>query len=137
MTRITVRPASVADTQTVHHLIKHNPHTPYFDGMNMQNASNYWLLAEKGKETLGCIMIAFAIPYAFMDFLCLREDLSDMDRGRCVSYLTHKADQMLGASGASFIVSAIPHSLKTYRRVAKRRGYRTASSGALVYKRVA
>lgn len=103
----------------------------------MTGAENYWLLAERGSEPVGCILIAFGKPYAFMDFLCMPEALSDIDRGRVVSKLTTEADNILTAAGASFIVGAVPHSLKAYRRVAKRRGYRTAASGALIFKRVA
>ena len=135
--RITVRPAQMTDLAVIEHMVRHSPHTPFFEGMDMVGAENYWLLAEKGDDVLGCILIAFGKPYAFMDFLCMVEDLSDVDRGRVVSRLTTEADAILASSGASFIVSAIPHELRTYRRVAKRRGYRTAASGALVYKRVA
>ncbi len=137
MAKITVRNATSEDVPVIERLIKHSPHTPFFDGMDMSGAENYWLLAEKDGDVLGSLLIVFAKPYAFIDFLCLLEGLSDIDRGRAVSYLTKAADLALSAAGASFIVGAIPHELKTYRRVAKRRGYRTAASGALMYKRVA
>ena len=137
MNKIAVRACGISDLSRLEALIEQSEHAPYFEGMDMIGAENYWLLAEREDDVLGCMLIAFGKPYAFIDFLCLTDGLSDIDRGRAVSMLTAEADAILTSSGASFIISAIPHELKTCRRVAKRRGYRTTASGALVAKRVA
>ncbi len=134
---ITVRSAKHADLLVLERLIKDSPYAPYFEGMDMEGAENYWLLAERGDDPLGALLIIFGKPYAFMDFLCLQEGLKDFDRGRTVSRLANEAEKILTAAGASFLVSAISHEQKTFRRVAKRRHYITAASGALVCKRVA
>lgn len=137
MARITTRAATPDDIGEIEGLIAGSPHAPYAEGMDMTGAENYWLLAVKGEDVFGGILLALGRPYGFMDFLCVKESVSDVDRGRTVSALVNDGAEIIRQSGASFVVSAIPHSLKSYRRVAKRRGYRTAASGALVYRRVA
>jgi hypothetical protein len=96
----------------------------------------HWLVAEIAGEIVGTINMRISMPISSVEMLVMDPKLTRRERGEVASMLTDSAMAICGAAGAEAVSSMIPDDMKSYLKVAKRRGYIVGNQGSIVFGRI-
>ncbi len=96
----------------------------------------HWWVAEIAGEIVGTINMRISMPISSVEMLAMDPKLTRRERGEVASMLTDAAMATCGAAGAEAVSSMIPDDMKSYLKVAKRRGYIVGNQGSIVFGRI-
>lgn len=96
----------------------------------------YWLLAEQDGDFIGCIQTLLSKPVGRLEFLAVRPGLSHQLHALTVSALLLGGMATLKAHGVTLVAGTVPHDLKSYKRILKKRGGVVIGTGAVILKRL-
>ena len=96
----------------------------------------HWLIATVNDEVIGCLNIAPSKPFGYMNFLCVKQDVSKSIRAVAVKKLLLTAAAQLRDLGSDWAVSFVENKLKSYRNVLKNNGCLLGPQGSAVIKRL-
>jgi hypothetical protein len=133
---ITVRIATDQDGPDIARLAKLSSFE--FEGMEIDwsDIFPHWILAEHEGRAVGAVQVCPGRPVGRMDLLFLDPQLRNAQRGIATKFLTMAGQEVCRRAGAQIVMSVIAHDMPGFKKVAKKRGWRTINSGVLMVKRV-
>lgn len=96
----------------------------------------HWLVAEIAGEIVGTINMRISMPISSVEMLAMDPKLRRRERVEVTSMLIDTARTICAASGSEAVSSMIPDDMKSYLRLAERRGYVVGNHGAIVLGRI-
>lgn len=116
------------------------------DGIDWSEVAPYWLVAETESGVwgagpgeamiVGALQLCLAKPFGRLEMLYLDGALTQRQRARVGKALVGGGLLALKVFGAQFALAQVPHTLPEYKRLLKRRGAVTLSSGNMMAKRL-
>ena len=82
----------------------------------------YWLLAECDGEPVGVVQVLAGKPVGRVEFLCVRDDVHEVTRGRAMKALFNTTTTVLAKYGSSVASAMVAFESKSVKRWMKRRG---------------
>lgn len=96
----------------------------------------FWVVAEVFGVMVGAVQVLPGKPVGRIEILCIEPEIQGMERALVVRTLTDFGQLVLRESGSQAAAGIIPFKMKSYKRVAKRRGWLVLVSGNLMFRRV-
>jgi hypothetical protein len=133
---VTVRLAKNEDGEKIAELARKGGF--YFDDWDIDwsDIFPYWLVAEYKGEVVGCIQVLPGKPVGRLEMLGISPSVSRRLRSLAVRHLTSTGQLVIGMYGGQAASGMIPFELKSYKKVAQRRGWVVLSTGDLMLRRV-
>ena len=119
MKKFTARLAENTDGDRVQELVDTNG-TGY-PGVQWDNIKPWWAVVLDGEEIIGCAQVVASKPIGHVEFLNLDDSLSQMQRAYAFKVLISFATLMLHGSNVYIARSSIPHGMKQWKKVVKKR----------------
>jgi hypothetical protein len=107
------------------------------DDLNWHNIYPHWLVAEMEGSIVGALEVLVGRPIGRAEFLCVSQELNQIEKARISQMLLINAMATLKLSGAETMMCIIPFSNKQLKRMVKNRGGTVCASGNMLTKRIA
>jgi hypothetical protein len=104
------------------------------EGIDFSHVHPYWLVAEIEGKIVGALQLCTGLPIGWLEMLFLDPKLSKPDRIRTFKALVERGLFALEAFGSQVAMWSVPHELGTYKKILKKRGAITLTSGSLMAK---
>jgi len=136
-TKIEIRPAHDNECGIIKGLVTSEVNE-YFEDMNWDGISNWWLVAENEGEILACIQILIGQPIGMLEYLSFKKGINDMQRARVTKLLLDRAFACFAAAGIGAVAASVRFEQKFWKKILKKHwNFRVYSSGNMLIKRIA
>jgi len=133
---IAIRLAQNDDGRVLGNLVSRNGF--YFEDFDIDwsRIYPYWLVAEVNGMIVGALQVCPGAPLGRLELLCTEPRLRKRQKAKVVRGLVDAGQATLLAAGSQLASGVIPHKMKSYKEIAKSRGWRTLSTGNLMAKKL-
>ena len=127
--RPTIRLATNEDGEQIGNLVRSNGFFANIE-LDWNDIVPHWMVAEKDGAIVGVIQMCPGKPVGQVECLSIDPQIEGREKAMMVRSLLVAANQALAQYGAQMATGFVPHSLKSYRKVLKKRGAIPVDHGA-------
>jgi len=102
------------------------------EGLDFSEVHPHWLIAESDGEPIGVCQVLLGKPVGRVEFLCVRDDVPDMTRGRAMKALYRTATETIRKYGGTIASGMVAFSNKPVKKWLKKRGAHVFDSGNIL-----
>lgn len=122
------------DGDKIGHLV--DPGGEGFPEVKWDKLYPWWVVITDEDKIIGCCQMIVSLPIGHIEFLCLDEKLSVTQRAYAIKVLASYAIAQMHAQGVYVARSSIPHEMKQWKKVVKKRWGTPLFSGTTYAMRV-
>lgn len=128
------RMATNAEGEAIHRLVEQAGFK--VTGIDWSRIAPFWLVVEMNEKIVGCIQVCLSLPIGRIEMLSVDKDVPHITRSRIFQMLAVSAASTLKAAGAQMATMLISFQNKPQKKLLKKRGCVSISTGNLMAKRL-
>lgn len=130
--RQTIRPATAADGERIGFLVRSGGWQ--IEGIDWSLVAPFWLVADYGGKTVGCLQLALSRPIGYQEMLAVDPAITGFRRTAIMQDLVYAGLAQHQRNGAQMVCGVVPFELKDYKRLLKKRGAVSIACGNVMAK---